>query len=111
MEFASGRELARKLMGARKRPTAIFAASDIIATGFVLECHRSRWRVPEDIAVAGFDDTPLSASIEPQLTTVHIPQRQIGLVAGEMILQRIGTGKVRDSQRNLGFRIVARSSA
>ena len=111
MEFASGCELARNLMAQRERPTAIFAASDIIATGFVLECQRLGLRIPEDIAVAGFDDAPLSATIEPQLTTVHVPQRQIGLVAGEMILDRLRKRRPGMRQRDLGFRIVQRRSA
>jgi LacI family transcriptional regulator, gluconate utilization system Gnt-I transcriptional repressor len=111
MEFASGCELARKLMRGKKRPTAIFAASDIIATGFVLECHRLGWRIPQDIAVAGFDDTPLSSAIEPQLTTVQVPQREIGIVAGQMVLERLREGCEPGRQRDLGFKIVQRASA
>jgi LacI family transcriptional regulator, gluconate utilization system Gnt-I transcriptional repressor len=111
MEFASGCELARKLMRGKKRPTAIFAASDIIATGFVLECHRLGWRIPQDIAVAGFDDTPLSSTIEPQLTTVQVPQREIGIVAGQMVLERLREGCEPGCQRDLGFKIVQRASA
>ena len=111
MEFGSGCELARTLMQSKKRPTAIFAASDIIAAGFVLECHRLGWRVPQDIAVAGFDDTPLSSVIEPQLTTVQVPQREIGLVTGQMVLEHLRNGRSRDRQRDLGFKIVQRGSA
>jgi LacI family transcriptional regulator, gluconate utilization system Gnt-I transcriptional repressor len=111
MEFVSGCELARKMMAQKKRPTAIFAASDIIAAGFVLECQRLKWRVPEDIAVAGFDDAPLSATIEPQLTTVQVPQREIGLVAGDMVLHRLRHGQDPERQRNLGFNIIRRGSA
>jgi LacI family transcriptional regulator, gluconate utilization system Gnt-I transcriptional repressor len=110
MEFASGCELARNLMTQRERPTAIFAASDIIATGFVLECQRLGVHVPDDIAVAGFDDAPLSATIEPQLTTVQVPQRKIGVVAGEMILHRLRKGRDRARQRDLGFNIIQRGS-
>lgn len=110
MELASGCDLARDLMTRHERPTAIFAASDIIAAGFVLECQRLGFRVPEDIAVAGFDDTPLSATIEPQLTTVQVPQRQIGQVAGEMILDRLRNGRTGLRQRDLGFSVIERSS-
>jgi LacI family gluconate utilization system Gnt-I transcriptional repressor len=110
IEFASGSALARTLMESRRRPTAVFAASDIIAAGFVLECRRLGWHVPEDIAVAGFDDTPLSAAIEPQLTTVQVPQREIGLAAAQMLLDRLRSGRSRERERDLGFRIIERAS-
>jgi DNA-binding LacI/PurR family transcriptional regulator len=68
-------------------------------------------RVPLDIAVAGFDDTALASAIEPRLTTVRIPQREIGVIGAEMILAMIrGEGEAK-KHYDVGFEIVARASA
>ncbi len=111
MEFSSGCDLARTVAARKRRPDAIFIASDIIASGFVLECRRLGIRVPEDIAVAGFDNTKLSSIMDPPLTTVHVPRREIGEVAGQMLLQRLEGNPVVGYERNLGFQIVKRQSA
>ena len=111
MEFESGVELARKLARMKRPPDAVFAASDIIATGFILECHRLGIRVPHDIAVAGFDDTALAAVIEPPLTTVRIPQREIGVIGAEMILASIRGEGGSKKHYDLGFEIIVRASA
>jgi LacI family gluconate utilization system Gnt-I transcriptional repressor len=111
MELESGSWLAQTIARMKHRPDALFAASDIIAAGFILECSRIGIRVPFDIAVAGFDDTPLAHAIEPRLTTVYIPQRQIGMVAAETILSKI-KGTARGAvHHDLGFEIIVRSSA
>ena len=111
IEFSSGCALAKEVANMALPPSAIFIASDIIAAGFVLECGRLGWQVPEDIAVAGFDDTALSAVIEPQLTTVRVPQREIGLVAGQVLLDRLQWGKANGKEFALKYEIVRRMSA
>ena len=111
MEFTSGCELARDICTRNRRPDAIFIASDIIASGFVLECRRLGIRVPRDIAVAGFDNTALSGIMDPPLTTVHVPRREIGEVSGQMLLQRLQDGFVEERERDLGFQLIRRKSA
>jgi LacI family gluconate utilization system Gnt-I transcriptional repressor len=111
MEFTSGCDLARDVSARKRRPDAIFIASDIIASGFVLECRRLGIRIPQDIAVAGFDNTSLSGIMDPPLTTVHVPRREIGEVAGQMLLQRLQDGAVAKRERDLGFQLVKRDSA
>jgi LacI family gluconate utilization system Gnt-I transcriptional repressor len=111
MEFECGCELARDVAGRKRRPDAIFIASDIIAAGFILESRRTGIRIPDDIAIAGFDNTNLGSIMDPPLTTVHVPRREIGEIAGEMVLRRLqGTGDD-ERERDLGFRIVKRDSA
>ena len=113
MEFTSGCDLARAVSARKRRPDAIFIASDIIAAGFVLECRRLGIRVPQDIAVAGFDNTSLSGIMDPPLTTVQVPRREIGEVAGQMLLQRLQNGSVEQQprERDLGFQLIKRDSA
>jgi LacI family transcriptional regulator, gluconate utilization system Gnt-I transcriptional repressor len=111
MELSSGIELAKRFVQMRRKPTALFAASDIIASGFILECNRLGVRVPDDIAVTGFDDAPLGEAIEPQLSTVHVPQREIGRVTANLILRRLAGERNIPRTHDVGFRIVSRASA
>ena len=71
---------------AEKRPTAIFAGSDYMAYGVISAAEQRGLRVPEDLAVVGFDDNPSSAHMEPALTTVHQPFYEMGRRATEMLL-------------------------
>lgn len=71
---------------AQKRPTAIFAASDYIAYGAIAAAQQRGLRVPEDLAVVGFDDNPSSAHMEPGLTTVRQPFYELGQRACEVLL-------------------------
>jgi LacI family gluconate utilization system Gnt-I transcriptional repressor len=111
MELSSGVELAKRFAQMVQKPNALFAASDVIASGFILECNRSGIRVPDDIAVAGFDDAPLAEAIEPQLSTVHVPQREIGRVTASLILRRLAGEKKVPKLHDVGFRIISRASA
>lgn len=71
--FESGRRGARTLLSKGERPTAIFAANDDMAAGVLYEAHQMGLRVPEELSVAGFDDSPLAQRVWPSLTTVRQP--------------------------------------
>ena len=113
MELHSGAELAREIeaMPAGKRPQAVFAASDIIGAGFVLEAMRIGLRIPRDVAIAGFDDTPLGQALTPALTSVHVPQREIGRVAATLALQKLRGEPIEQKVVDVGYSIVERASA
>lgn len=70
-------------------PTAIFCASDAIATGCLEELAERRLRIPEDISVAGFDDLPLAKMTNPPLMSARQPFRQMGQRAVELLLQQV----------------------
>jgi LacI family transcriptional regulator len=80
----SGRLGMRSLL--EHEPDAVFAASDRMAAGALNEIRASGLRVPEDIALVGFDDTPQAAEMDPQLTTIRQPVRRMGETAIEMLL-------------------------
>ena len=61
--------------------TAIICGNDLIASGVLAECKLRGFRVPEDISVIGFDDLPLSASLEPPLTTIRQERNELGKCA------------------------------
>jgi LacI family transcriptional regulator len=71
---------------AAKRPTAIFAGSDYMAYGAIAAAEQRGLRVPEDMAVVGFDDNPSSAHMEPALTTVRQPFYEMGCCSSEILL-------------------------
>lgn len=69
----------------------IFAANDLMAVGAIKALTAHGLRVPEDVAVVGFDNTYISALTSPPVTTIDIPKRRLGEEAGEAILRAIGT--------------------
>ncbi|MFG2881826.1 LacI family DNA-binding transcriptional regulator [Streptomyces sp. NPDC048297] len=71
------------------RPTAVFAANDLLALGALDALAASGLRCPEDMSVTGFNDMPFLTRMTPPLTTVHVPQQQIGAEAARMLLQCI----------------------
>lgn len=75
------------LMSLKEKPDAIFAVTDPIAVGSMLELKKRGLRIPEDIAVAGFSESPIGRIME--LTSVSQPTFEIGKIAAEMLLRQI----------------------
>ena len=76
---------AETLLSRRTRPTAIFAANDHMAIAVMMAAHKLGLRVPEDLSVAGFDDTPMGRSIWPPLTTVAQPFEELSRSAVSLL--------------------------
>lgn len=70
-------------------PDAFLCANDFHAVKLIQALKKLGRRIPEDLMVAGFDDAPEAAVIEPSLTTVHIPSSDMGVHAAELLLSRI----------------------
>lgn len=106
--IAAGRESAKSLLSRSPRPTAIVAMSDIVAIGAVMAAKELGLRVPEDVAVTGFDDITESAICAPSLTTIHQPAREKGIEAAKMVMRMLdgSTG----SHIRLPYRLVVRES-
>lgn len=86
----SGRRASDYFLAMQQPPTAIFASNDEMAAGLLQGAHERNWRIPEQLSIAGFDDTPLSRTVWPPLTTVHQPIRHMALRATQLLLERIG---------------------
>ncbi len=82
----SGEDAAANLMALDKPPTAIFAFNDRMAIGAIRKLKRTDFRVPDDIAVIGFDDIPAAAMYDPALTTVRQPAFEMGKTAIRILL-------------------------
>ncbi|THV35588.1 LacI family DNA-binding transcriptional regulator [Glycomyces buryatensis] len=105
-----GIEIAEKLFDLDEPPTAVFAASDVIAMGVIKVAKARGLRVPEELSVVGFDDTYGATWTEPALTTVRQPLGQMGRVAARTVLD-LARGKVPDSHHvQLGTALVVRDS-
>jgi LacI family transcriptional regulator len=85
----SGYELAHELMALPQPPDAIFCASDSLAAGALDALHKLQMRIPEDVAVVGFDNRYFSSYQRPPLTTVALPLYEMGQRAGELLLKGI----------------------
>ncbi|HYN81262.1 MAG TPA: LacI family DNA-binding transcriptional regulator [Gemmatimonadaceae bacterium] len=107
----SGFEAMRTLLKLRARPTAVFAANDSMAIGALSALRDAGVHVPDEVAVAGFDDIPIARHVNPPLTSVHVPIAELGERATEKLIGALGN-KSRYVRRNdvLGTTLVIRSS-
>jgi LacI family transcriptional regulator len=71
---------------ARSLPSAVIAPNDQVAIGMIRALYERGLRVPEDVSVTGFDDTPVASCVVPSLTTMAVPMRDLGRVAVELLL-------------------------
>lgn len=91
-------ERVRRAMREPNRPTALFVASDVLAIKVMEVVREVGLRIPEDVAIAGFDDILMSAHACPPLTTVRQPSARIGARAASLLLDRIDAGRGGDDE-------------
>ena len=84
-----GARVCAELLDGGSSLTAIIAANDLLAIGCYDTLEERGLRCPEDISIVGFNDMPFVDRLRPPLTTVRIPQREIGTVAADLMLQRL----------------------
>jgi LacI family transcriptional regulator len=111
----SGGEAMRRLLALPQPPAAVFAGNDLMAIGALLAVQEAGRRVPEDVAVVGYDDIPEAAVTRPALTTVAVPKYEMGRAAATLLLNRMsGAGPPapqQPQQVELPHRLVVRESA
>jgi LacI family transcriptional regulator len=91
-DLESGVAAATRLLDRDADFTALFAHSDLIALGAMRRLREAGVHVPDDVSVVGFDDLPVAAYVEPALTTVHQPMREVGALAAGLVLDRLAGG-------------------
>jgi LacI family transcriptional regulator len=107
----SGYDAARAALRLSPRPTALFAANDAMAVGALSALRECGIRVPDDIAVVGFDDIPVARYLTPPLTTVHLGISTLGERAATILLQILsGEGPPRPIHEVLPTSLVVRDS-
>ncbi len=90
--FESGIRCGLELLRRHPAPTAIFAANDEMAVGVIHAAHQLGIRVPEQLSVAGYDDSPLASRSLPPLTTFHRHNERLAVLATEKLLKLINDG-------------------
>jgi LacI family transcriptional regulator len=106
-----GRRAAAALIDRAERPTAIFAANDLMAIGAMSALRERGLKVPGDVAVIGFDDIFIARLVTPALTTVSQFQQDIGIKAAETLLDRLrGAKSLRGTSLEMPFRLIERDS-
>lgn len=84
-DIHSATQAAFTLLGRPDRPHAIFAFNDTLAAGVMKAARRLGLRIPEDVAVVGYDDSTVCLLLEPELTSVHVDCRRMG----ELCMERM----------------------
>lgn len=82
-----------RLLTWKNPPTAVFAANDAMAIGLLTAFQEGRLRVPQDLAVAGFDDIPIARFATPPLSTVRVPIAELGAQATRLLLRALAGPK------------------
>lgn len=106
----SGYRTTRQLLELAEPPTAVFAASDLMAAGALRAANELGVRVPEDLAVVGFDDITVAALIQPALTTIRQDMHSIGEAAAEGLGRMIDDPDAAPVQQLAPVHLVVRSS-
>jgi LacI family transcriptional regulator len=106
----SGHRAVERLLALERQPTAIFAANDSMAIGALSALRENSLRVPEDMAVAGFDDIPLARYMNPPLSTVHVDISQLGERAAALLLSSLQKSTRLREHLQLSTTLVIRAS-
>lgn len=107
---AGGRAAMEYFAGLDALPDAIFCFSDLMAIGVMGVCLERGIRIPDDLALVGYADLDYSGLLRVPLTSIRQPRNAIGLAAAEMLLVRMGGGKVEKCELRLPVELVIRES-
>ncbi|PYZ93620.1 LacI family transcriptional regulator [Salipaludibacillus keqinensis] len=106
-----GKNIFQRIYAMEDRPTAIFAGGDEVAAGIIQEAKRFHCRVPDELAVVGFDNQPIADLIDPGITTIEQPMKLMGTRAMEMMVDMIkNKKKVTYKKEILPLQLVVRQS-
>ncbi|MFI9648126.1 LacI family DNA-binding transcriptional regulator [Streptomyces sp. NPDC052040] len=92
LDVAAGRDAGARLLGLADRPTAVFCANDLLALGVLQALYAAGVKVPEDLALVGYDDIEFAAAAAVPLTSVRQPAATLGALAARLLLEETGTG-------------------
>lgn len=112
LTVAEGRSAGERLAGlpSRKRPTAAFCANDLIALGLLQQSISSGRRVPEDLAIVGYDDIEFASAAAVPLTSVRQPRQELGRRAAELVMDEATNPQHAHQQVTFTPELVARAS-
>ncbi|MEI9985520.1 MAG: substrate-binding domain-containing protein [Aliidongia sp.] len=106
-----GAELLDRMLEQAPDCDALFFCNDDLAQGALFRCHRRGIAVPSSLAIAGFNDLPVSAWCTPSLTTIATPRYAIGRTAATMLLELLDGKEPAERRVDLGFELKVRESS
>lgn len=106
----AGYRAARRLLVGAGRPSAIFGANDLIAFGVLRAAREAGLAVPSDLSLAGFNDIAQAALIQPALTTIVVPQREMGERAARLLVAALENEEIAQGKIVLDAELVVRAS-
>jgi LacI family transcriptional regulator len=107
----TGKQVARDMLTAHQELTALLCYNDLVAVGALQACAELGCKVPDDLAIVGFDDIPLAVLVTPPLTTCHVPRYDLGSQAMHMLLEKIEGASQGDEPILVQPKLVVRASA
>ncbi|MFA7938414.1 LacI family DNA-binding transcriptional regulator [Klebsiella oxytoca] len=111
MNYEAGKKAMKTLLTQDDKPDAIFAVADILAAGAMRAIQEAGLRVPQDIALIGFDDTELCIMTTPELSTIHQPSMEIGCQSVKLLLHKIDNPDSKSEKRVLDWHFIQRASS
>lgn len=109
-EMESGYAAMQSLLRQTPRPTAVFAGNDTMAVGAIYAIQDAGLRVPEDVAVVGYDDIEISAIFRPALTTVTLPCYEMGAASAQMLLDLLEDRAAGSEEVKIKGNLIVRAS-
>lgn len=106
----SGRQLTSELLALDAPPTALFTGNNLMTLGAFVALNEHALRIPQDMAVVGYDDVPWAAALNPPPTVVDQPGYEMGRRAADMLFQRIARPDQTPTTVTLQHRLVVRES-
>ena len=111
LRMEDGYKIAKKVISSKPDFTAIFAFSDLVAFGVIKALKEKKYKIPQDIAVVGFDNIDFGFSAELPLTTVHIPKYELGSEGMKLLHKKITEEKDTFQKKILDTKLIIRESA
>ncbi len=109
--YKGGMEKTRELLSLKEKPTAIFAISDITAIGAIKTIREYNLKIPDEIAVVGFDNTSISRMYNPELTTIAQPRKEMGQKAMQLLIDIIQHNEIKNKNIFLDHKLIIRESS
>ena len=106
----TGYEAMTRLLALDSPPTAVFAASDLMAIGAIRAARERGVAVPRELSIVGFDDIQVAPLVQPALTTVRQDKRGLGAAAAELLVEMLEEPTARPRARSLPVELVVRES-
>ena len=107
----SGYDRAQQLLDMEQAPSAIFCCNDLMAIGAMRAAAEREYRIPDDIAIVGFDDIPIAQYTNPPLTSVIQPLKRLGRLSSQRLIERIQADSTEVAQHKLDVDLAVRQSS